>query len=112
MILSGQRSRGKFALPIVVSELVALQRIRRSVIFVDYMQSQEPLTPADLRERAGLTQRQVAIALDKRVSTISDWERKEKYPKLTFTEILQLTRLYSCTLEELAQAFDGQQELG
>ena len=65
------------------------------------------LTPVALRLRAGLTQREVATALNKKVATISDWERLVKYPKLTFSEILTLIALYNCTLEELAEAFDA-----
>jgi transcriptional regulator with XRE-family HTH domain len=66
----------------------------------------DSLTPVFLRERAGLTQREVAIALGKRESTISDWERFAHRPKLHLAEVLKLQRLYQCSLEELVQAFD------
>jgi transcriptional regulator with XRE-family HTH domain len=71
------------------------------------MPANPQITPALLRERAGLTQRDVAIALNKREATISDWERKVKYPKLSFSEIVALVQLYQCSLEELAAAFDS-----
>jgi DNA-binding transcriptional regulator YiaG len=70
------------------------------------MQSENAITPAGLRLRAGLTQRQVAAALNKKVATVSDWERFVKYPQLTFSEVLTLMQLYKCTLEDLAIAFD------
>lgn len=66
----------------------------------------EWLTPRFLRDRAGLTQQEVADALGKRVSTISDWERHVYAPNLTLSEALKLLRLYECTLEEAVEAFD------
>ncbi len=65
-----------------------------------------PITFADLIKRAGLTQRAIAVALNKRESTVSDWVRRVAYPGLTFAEILQLQVLLICTTEELALAFD------
>jgi len=70
------------------------------------MRSGEPLSPAELRERVGLTQRQVAVAMNKRESTISDWERGISKPRLSFTETLRLARLYQCSVETLAIVFD------
>lgn len=66
----------------------------------------EWFTPRFLRERVGLTQQEVADALDKRIATISDWERHVSVPTLTLSEALKLTRLYECSLEELVEAFD------
>lgn len=67
----------------------------------------EPLTPMKLRERAGLTQKQVADALGKTVGTVSNWERLVKEPKLKFSEVQRLISLYGCTLEDLIEAFEG-----
>ncbi|MDX2215480.1 MAG: helix-turn-helix transcriptional regulator [Oculatellaceae cyanobacterium bins.114] len=66
----------------------------------------EEITPKLLRERVGLTQQQVAIALGKRVGTVSEWERRLYAPRLTFRETLKLMEIYQCTLEDLAEAFD------
>ena len=60
----------------------------------------------ELRERAGLTQRQVSVKLDKRQATISDWERGVRSPRLTLREVMDLLSLYNCTLEELVEAFE------
>ena len=49
---------------------------------------------------------QVATALGKQPSTISDWERGVKKPRISFTETLKLMAVYRCTLKELAIAFD------
>lgn len=55
-----------------------------------------------LRERAGLTQRQVAEALGKTDQTVSNWENGVRSPKLTPKETLALCRILKCSLEELA----------
>lgn len=55
-----------------------------------------------LRERAGLTQRQVADALGKTDQTISNWENGVRAARLTPRETLTLCRILKCTLEELA----------
>jgi transcriptional regulator with XRE-family HTH domain len=62
-------------------------------------------TVRDLREKAGLTQRDVSVALDIRTSTVSDWERGVFEPKLPFEKIRLLLSLYQCTFHELADAF-------
>ncbi|WGV25986.1 helix-turn-helix domain-containing protein [Halotia branconii] len=64
------------------------------------------LTPMELRKRVGLTQRQVAIALDKKVATISDWERGVTRPRLTFSETKMLMAIFECTLDELIEAYE------
>ncbi|MEH2242341.1 helix-turn-helix domain-containing protein [Nostoc sp.] len=66
------------------------------------------LTPMDLRKRVGLTQRQVALVLDKKVATISDWERGITKPRLTFSETKKLMEIYQCTLDELIKAYEEQ----
>lgn len=54
----------------------------------------------------GLTQRQVAQALDIRESTISDWERRVSIPHLPLSKTKRLLELYQCSLEELIEAFE------
>jgi transcriptional regulator with XRE-family HTH domain len=68
--------------------------------------SPSTLTVKDLRERVGLTQRKVSVALDVRTSTISDWERGIVVPRLPFEKIRMLLHLYECTFDELADAFE------
>jgi len=65
------------------------------------------LTPASLRLRAKLTQRQVSIALDRRESTISDWETGKTRPQLYLSEVKLMMQVYKATLDELIEAFDG-----
>jgi transcriptional regulator with XRE-family HTH domain len=60
-----------------------------------------------LRERANLTQRQVADALGKTDQTVSNWENGVRAPKLTPSETLILCRVLKCTLEELAGETKG-----
>lgn len=67
----------------------------------------ELLTPALLRKRAGLTQRRVAELLNKKVATISDWERGVAQPRLSFSEVKALMELYQCSLDELIEAFES-----
>jgi len=55
-----------------------------------------------LRQRVGLTQRQVADALGKTDQTVSNWENGVRAPRLTPRETLTLCRVLKCTLEELA----------
>ena len=55
-----------------------------------------------LRERAGLTQRQVAEALGKTDQTVSNWENGIRVPRLTPPETLRLCKVLNCSLEELA----------
>jgi transcriptional regulator with XRE-family HTH domain len=65
-----------------------------------------PLTPVILRQRTKKTQRQLAQALGKKVTTISDWERGVKKPRLTFSEVKLLMKELDCSLDELIEAFE------
>ena len=51
------------------------------------------------RKRAGLTQVQVAAALNVKQGTVCAWETSRSYP--TGKKILALTKLYNCTPDEL-----------
>lgn len=64
------------------------------------------LTPVNLRKRAGLTQRQVARALDIRESTVSEWERGISVPHLPLSKVRQMLSVYQCSLDELVEAFE------
>ena len=57
------------------------------------------------REELGLTQRDIALALDKTVQTISNWETGLYEPKMTPREVKALCRLLKWTLEEMPDDF-------
>ncbi len=67
---------------------------------------EDQLTPVKLRQRIGLTQRQVAQALDIRQSTVSDWERGISIPNLPPSKIKLMLEIYQCSLDELIEAFE------
>lgn len=85
--------------------LGCLEEFRLIGTCLKYM-SERWLSPRELRERAGLTQKEVAVAIGRRKQTISDWERGASRPSLTFAETLTLMRLYQASLDELVRAFD------
>jgi DNA-binding XRE family transcriptional regulator len=63
-------------------------------------------TLKDLRLREGITQHEVATALNIRSQTVSLWERGIKEPYLSFRQTTTLCKLYNCKLEDLLEAFD------
>lgn len=63
------------------------------------------LTPLGLRKRVGLTQRQVAQALNVRESTVSEWERGLSAPRLRL--VRQMLNVYQFSLDELIEAFES-----
>jgi DNA-binding transcriptional regulator YiaG len=65
------------------------------------------LTPATLRSRVGLSQQQVAEALDVRVNKIHAWEKGKSQPKLAPSQLKQMMLVYQCTLDELIAAFEN-----
>ena len=69
-------------------------------------ESNKRLTPADLRQRTGLTQVHFAISIGKSPSTIAKWEAGN-VPRGTPSEIKRLCEAYKCTLDELIEAFEG-----
>jgi transcriptional regulator with XRE-family HTH domain len=73
-------------------------------------QDKEKLTPMLLRNRAGLTQRQVAQALDVREATVSEWERGFYTPRVYPSQIKRMLEVYKCDLDELIEAFEGANE--
>ncbi len=64
------------------------------------------ITPMHLREVAGLTKVQLAIALGLSVRTINDWEQKRSQPRLVPSQLKQMMSVYQCTLDELIAAFE------
>lgn len=67
---------------------------------------EDQLTAVSLRQRIGLTQRQIAQALDVRQSTVSDWERGVSIPNLPPSKIKRMLEVYKCTIDELIEAFE------
>ena len=59
-----------------------------------------------LRYKTNLTQRQLAEALDVTITTISSWENARHNPKLTFSQIKLLMRVFSCSFEDLAKEME------
>ncbi len=70
-------------------------------------EEQEPLTLVKLRERAGLTQRELAQALGVTITTVSAWENQRHEPRLTFAQTKLLTQILRCSLDELVDATGG-----
>ncbi|WNZ24000.1 helix-turn-helix transcriptional regulator [Leptolyngbya sp. NK1-12] len=64
----------------------------------------DQLSLAKLRQRAGLTQRQLADALGITIKTISAWERGVGEPHLTIPEVKRLMDVLNCTFDELLEA--------
>lgn len=69
--------------------------------------SKSNLTLKDLRIKAGLTQHQLAILLDMRVNTISEWERGVTEPRIPVRKVLLLCKTLDCSLEELIDCLDN-----
>lgn len=63
-----------------------------------------------LRERSGLTQRRLAIAVDITTQTVSSWETGKRRPSLSPPQTLRLCQALNCSLEELAIAFQENQQ--
>ncbi|HBL11419.1 MAG TPA: XRE family transcriptional regulator [Cyanobacteria bacterium UBA11162] len=64
-------------------------------------------TPADLRQRTGLTQVQFAGLIGKSPSAVAKWEARSALPRGTPSEIKRLCEAYKCTIDELIEAFEG-----
>jgi putative transcriptional regulator len=60
----------------------------------------------ELRLQEGLTQEKLAIILDVRVKTVSDWERGVNEPRMTPSKMLFLCQTLKCSLEELVLAIE------
>ena len=53
----------------------------------------------ELRERANMTQKMIADALETDRSTVAKWEAGESFPRAD--KLPQLARLLGCTIDEL-----------
>jgi transcriptional regulator with XRE-family HTH domain len=60
-----------------------------------------------MRERVGLTQRQLAEILGKSDQAVSDWERGKSVPSLTPPKMLLLCKTLGISLDELADHFEA-----
>lgn len=65
----------------------------------------EPLTPMSLRKQSGLSQRQVAQALDIQTQTVGTWE-KGGIPHLPPSKVKKLCEVFNCTLDDLIEAYE------
>jgi DNA-binding XRE family transcriptional regulator len=65
------------------------------------MNKKETRNLTRLREKSGLTQRQMGELLGVTDQTVSNWERGVKAMKLTVKQTRLLCRLFNCTIEEL-----------
>jgi transcriptional regulator with XRE-family HTH domain len=72
-------------------------------------EKKEHLTPMALRKQAGLTQRQVAQALDIQTQTVGSWE-KGGVPHLPPSKIKRLCEIFGCTLDDLIEAFESRND--
>ena len=61
-------------------------------------------TMRQLRERASLTQEELARKLGLTVSSVSKWDQERSFPKLMPIEMANLMEILSCTLDELKEA--------
>ena len=59
-----------------------------------------------LREKAGLTQRQLGDTIGVSDQTVFNWEKGIHLPKLTPAQTIALCKALSCSIEELAEAFE------
>lgn len=62
------------------------------------------LNLAKLRQKAGLTQQELADALGVTQKTISIWEKGSVEPKLSLRQTKTLMDVLNCTFEELLEA--------
>ena len=62
-----------------------------------------------LRERAGLTQLDVAKALNCSESSIRNWERGRSVPNMEIWQAFKMRDLYGCTEQELVSAVERSQ---
>lgn len=54
-----------------------------------------------LREKAGLTQRQVALAVGVTDQTVSNWETGQRVPRLSPEQTFKLCQALNCELKDL-----------
>jgi len=82
------------------AEYIASHNIPSSIM----PRENDQLTLTKLRQRAGLTQQELASAIGVTQKTISIWEKGSVEPKLTFEQTKLLMEVLNCTLDELIAA--------
>ena len=65
------------------------------------------VTLMKLRNRAGLTRRQVAAELEVTEKTIYVWETSPNPPRLTVAQVQRLIEILNCSMEELVEATEN-----
>jgi len=75
------------------------------------IQEEELITLTKLRTMAGLSQRQMSIALEVNYNTISAWETGKHEPRLTSSQWFRLRDTLKCSFEELDRAIQNQKRL-
>lgn len=63
-----------------------------------------------LREKLGLTQEAVAIALGVTDHTIRNWEKGRSEPRMTIRQVKKLCEVFNCSLSDLPDDFDSVEE--
>ncbi|MEQ8537868.1 MAG: helix-turn-helix transcriptional regulator [Coleofasciculus sp. D1-CHI-01] len=61
----------------------------------------------ELRNRAGLTRRQVAMELGVTEKTIYVWETSSNPPRLTVAQVQRLIEMLNCSMAELVEATEN-----
>ena len=69
-------------------------------------QNDEKMTLASLREKANLTQKQLADILGVTIQTISNWEQARAVPKLTVKQVITMLSVLPCSLFDLGKICD------
>ena len=65
------------------------------------------VTLMKLRNRAGLTRRQVATELGVTEKTIYVWETSANPPRLTVAQVQRLIEILNCSMAELVEATEN-----
>lgn len=63
-----------------------------------------------LRQKNGLTLQQVADELGVHLKTVHRWETGESPPMISLRRAEILTRLFNCSIDELASAYEESRE--
>lgn len=87
----------------------ALNLLYDSVYTKKYRMFEESnqVTLVKLRNRAGLTRRQVAAELEVTEKTIYVWETSSNPPRLTVAQVQRLMGILNCSIEELVEATEN-----
>lgn len=64
----------------------------------------ERKTIKTIREKAGLTQRELARAMDRAESTVRHWDQGRSVPTISAVDYPKFLKLLKCTPEQLSEA--------